>query len=236
MNILAIDTSGPVLSVALKCGTLPIQEKVHLEATGHMENLLPFIDELLLKHSLQLEQIDSYFINRGPGSFTGLRIGFSTLKGFLAIHPKPCYGCDSLDTLAERIPTAQEKNMAICLDAFRAKFYVKIFENRNNQWFPISESEALPFEDALHKIPTHALIAGDGLKRHRAVFESTAEKKSRFAEEDFWYSRASSLIQLQKSRPAAVKKLVSSDDFLPVYLRQSEPEERRNEKMSSEKI
>lgn len=229
MNLLAIDTSGPILSIALQCGDKPIQEKVHLGAMEHMENIFPFIDELLRAQNLKPNQIDAYLINRGPGSFTGLRIGFSTLKGFLAASTKPCYGCDSLDVLAERIPTIYKKNLAVCLDAFRAKFYIKIFENRDGAWIPTAQAQSLNFEEACHQIPAEAFIAGNALERHCAVFEKFPEKKLRSVPEELWYPRASSMIRLQKSRPEAVKKLLSSSDFLPLYLRLSEPEERKAE-------
>ena len=69
----------------------------------HAENLLPVIDRLLKKEKLKIGNIDAFLISRGPGSFTGLRIGFATLKGFLATHPKPCYGAFSLDVIAAGI-------------------------------------------------------------------------------------------------------------------------------------
>ncbi len=229
MNILAIDSSGPILSIALQCGQEPILEKIHWGAMEHMENLFPFIDELLRTQNLKPNQIDAYFINRGPGSFTGLRISFSTLKGFLAANPKPCFACDSLDTLAERIAPNDKKFLAVCLDAFRSKFYVKIFQNQNDAWIPVTEALTLNFKEALDQIPEKALITGNALERHRAVFKNAPNKDFCFLEKDFWYPQAASMLRLQKSRPDAVKKLVSSSDFLPLYLRQSEPEERKAE-------
>ena len=150
MNILAFDTSGPVLSVALQCRDASIQEKTHFGAWEHMENLLPFADELLRASQININQVDCFLINRGPGSFTGLRVGFATLKGLVAVDPKPCYACDSLDTLAERIPTEGKKNLAVCLDAFRSKFYVKIFENKNDRWVSSSAPEAIEMNQSLN--------------------------------------------------------------------------------------
>ncbi len=234
MNILAFDTSGPVLSVALQCDEASIQEKTHFGSWEHMENLLPFIDELLRKSQITISQVDSFILNRGPGSFTGLRIGFATLKGLIAFDPKPCYSCDSLDALAERIPTAQEKYLAVCLDAFRSKFYIKTFENKKGQWMPLSDAEAIEMNRAVQKIPPHSLVAGDALKRYKNIFENACDKKLKIAPEELWYPRASSLIRIYINSPKTVKKLLSSDDFLPSYLRQSEPEERRDEKVNSE--
>lgn len=233
MNTLAFDTSGPILSVALQCGSSPIQEKVHFGALEHMEHLLPFVDELLKAQKLNIDQIDQYLINRGPGSFTGLRIGFACLKGLVVADSKPCFSADALDVLAERIPVKNEKYLAICLDAFRGQFYVKVFENQKNEaagkWNGIAESKAIPSKDVASIIPSGAFIAGDALRRYIPLFES-AGKNFNIAPEELWYPRASSLIHLQKSSAETLKKLVSLEDFLPAYLRLSEPEERQLEK------
>ncbi len=229
MNTLALDTSGPVLSVALQCEKTPIQEKVHFGAWEHMENLLPFIDELLRNAKITIHQIDRFLINRGPGSFTGLRIGFASLKGLIVTDPKPCYAFDSLDALAERIPTGTEQHLAVCLDAFRSKFYIKIFENHSGAWRPVSDAAAIEMNLAVQKIPTNALITGDALKRYQNVFETAQNKNFIIAPEELWYPRAASLIRLFENHSEKAKKLLSSDDFLPFYLRQSEPEERQAE-------
>ncbi len=216
------------MSVALKCGDSPIIEKVRHGNWGHMEELLPFADELLREKKIQIRDIETLLINRGPGSFTGLRIGFSTLLGLTAAKPLACFGADSLDLLAERIPCAGHSHLAVCLDAFRSKFYVKVFENKNNQWQPQGASQALEATQTLQIVPEHALIAGNALDRYRELFVK-ADKRFAIAPEDFWSPRASSLIRFYENRSPALKKLVSSEDFLPVYLRLSEPEERKAE-------
>jgi len=228
MNFLAFDTSGPVMSVALQCGNTPILEKVRHGNWGHMEELLPFADELLRERKLKITDIESFLLNRGPGSFTGLRIGFSTLLGLIAANPKPCFGADSLDLLAERIPCENHSHLAICLDAFRSKFYTKIFENKNNQWQACVPSQALEMNQAFQIIPEKALIAGSALDRYQNLFEAS-KKLFVITPTDLWSPRASSLIRLYQNDSPAVKKLVSSEDFLPVYLRLSEPEERKAE-------
>lgn len=229
MNILAIDTSGPVLSVALQCGNASIQEKTHFGAWEHMENLLPFVDELLRASQVTIDQVDRFLINRGPGSFTGLRVGFATLKGLIVADPKPCYACDSLDALAERIPTTGKTNLAVCLDAFRSKFYVKIFENKNERWVSCASPEAIEMNQSLDVIPVNSIVTGDALKRYQKLFESASGKQFEIAPEELWYPRAASLIRIDKNHPEQTKKLISSDDFLPFYLRLSEPEERKLE-------
>ena len=66
----------------------------------HAEEILPQLDMLLKKSSTSFKDISAFLIGRGPGSFTGLRVGFATLKGFLAGGEVPCYGALSLDVIA----------------------------------------------------------------------------------------------------------------------------------------
>ena len=103
MNLLAIETSSPALSVAIKRSGTKLRHATVQGYMKHAENLLPVIDRLLKKEKLKIGDMDAFLISRGPGSFTGLRIGFATLKGFLATCPKPCYGASSLDVIASGI-------------------------------------------------------------------------------------------------------------------------------------
>ncbi len=100
MNLLAIETSSPVLSVAIQKAGGKIRQATVKGYMKHAEHLLPLIDRLLRQEKLKIGDIDAFLISRGPGSFTGLRIGFATLLGFLATQPKPCYGAYSLDVIA----------------------------------------------------------------------------------------------------------------------------------------
>src|ERR1043165_2976153 len=106
-NLLAFDTSSQVLTIALKLGSQKISETRLVGFMKHAENLLPMIDDLLKKHKASLNDVDAYLVGRGPGSFTGLRIAFSTLKGFLAYQKKPCFGASALDMIAENLDFAE---------------------------------------------------------------------------------------------------------------------------------
>ena len=83
--ILAFETSSPYLSVALGFGG-KIRELCSKSPLKHSENLIGLMDQLLKAERLTLEKIDAFAIDQGPGSFTGLRIGFSFLKGLLAVR------------------------------------------------------------------------------------------------------------------------------------------------------
>src|SRR3990167_8531491 len=129
-NYLAIDTSSEVLSLALKTGDRNLVETKVVGFLKHAENLMPMMVRLLKNHKLHAKDIDVFLIDRGPGSFTGLRIGFATLKGFLALEKKACFGALSLDMIAENVSQPEGAKLAVILDARRDRFYFRSYQRR----------------------------------------------------------------------------------------------------------
>ncbi len=100
MKILAIDTSSKFLNIALGEDNFIIAEESHLLDRQHSALLVPKVKELLEKCNSNISDIDAFVIGLGPGSFTGLRIGVSSIKGFGIATKKPCVGVASIDALA----------------------------------------------------------------------------------------------------------------------------------------
>ena len=223
MNLLAIETSGPVLSVAIKKSGAKLRHAMVQGYMKHAENLLPVIDRLLKKEKLTIRDIDVFLIDRGPGSFTGLRIGFATLKGFLATHPRPCYGALSLDLIAAGMQPKASINLAVCLDARRGKLYTRLYRYYKAEWSPRGPSRVLPIDKIVSEFPAGSWIAGDGIKKFDVRGWDVAPEKS-------WQPKASTLIALFETENQLLKRLVTSKEFLPVYLRSSEAEERMKDK------
>ncbi|MFH1209136.1 MAG: tRNA (adenosine(37)-N6)-threonylcarbamoyltransferase complex dimerization subunit type 1 TsaB [Candidatus Omnitrophota bacterium] len=223
MNLLAMETSGPVLSVAIKKSGAKLRHATVEGYMKHAENLLPVINRLLQKEKLKIRDIDAFLIGRGPGSFTGLRIGFATLKGFLATRPRPCYGALSLDLIAAGMRPERHTNLTVCLDARRGKLYARSYRYRGKRWNSCGPSRVLPIDPMVSGLSRGSWIAGDGVKK----FDS-----SRFvvAPEKSWHSKASTLIALFETKNPLLKKLLDPKEFLPVYLRNSEAEERLKDK------
>jgi tRNA threonylcarbamoyladenosine biosynthesis protein TsaB len=125
MLVLAADTSLPILSVALLSdGTLI--GAMALEGKGSRnEKLLPAIDWLLTENAIDRARIDLFAATRGPGSFTGVRIGLATMQGLaLALHRPVC----AMST-HEAIAHGEGGRVAIVDDAGRGEFYVSEFED-----------------------------------------------------------------------------------------------------------
>jgi tRNA threonylcarbamoyladenosine biosynthesis protein TsaB len=223
MNLLAIETSGPVLSVAIKKSGAKLRHAMVQGYMKHAENLLPVIDRLLKKEKLTIVDIDAFLIDRGPGSFTGLRIGFATFKGFLATQPRPCYGALSLDLIATGMKPEGRTNLTVCLDARRGKLYMRSYRYYGKRWDPCGPSRVQLINKLASGLSRGSWIAGDGVKKFDPVGLVVAPEKS-------WHPKASTLIALFETKNQLLKKLVTPKEFLPVYLRSSEAEERLKDK------
>ncbi len=232
MNLLAIETSSPTLSVAIKKSGAKLRHATVQGYMKHAENLLPVIDRLLRKEKLKIGDIDAFLISRGPGSFTGLRIGFATLKGFLAILPKPCYGAFSLDVIAAGIKVPgtfigkrclAPLNLAVCLDARRGKLYSRSYRYHKKGWRPSGPSRIVPIGKIVSELPEGSWIAGDGITKLTTRGLAVVPERN-------WFPRASALIALFEAKDPLLKKLTRPKEFLPVYLRSSEAEEKLKDK------
>ena len=99
MNILAIDTSTSTATVALQ-----VEKNIYVkdlnDTQTHSQKLLPLISEILQEHNLKIKDIDTYICGNGPGSFTGIRIGASTIKALAQVTNKEIFGVSTLDALA----------------------------------------------------------------------------------------------------------------------------------------
>ncbi len=224
-NFLAITTSSQTLSVAVRKGRGPILEKKISGGQSHAENLLPTLDKLLKKSRLKLNDLDTFLIDRGPGSFTGLRISFATLKGFLAVQKKDCYGALSLDMIAEACRLPEGSRLWVVLDAYRQKIYGRLYEVKRGRWKANGKVRVLSFEEWSREFELGSFAAGNALIRYHAEFAKLGERITPLPEK-FWFPKASTLIRLFDEKNASLKLLRKGIDFSPLYFRLSEAEEK----------
>lgn len=224
--ILAFDTSTETLTVALSADGSKISMLSSPDGFRQGENLIQHVDSLLKKSRLKINQIKHFLINRGPGSYTGLRIGFSSSQAFSVLKIGTFWGVNSLDLLAETAEKVSSDKLAVCLDARRGKWHFQTYFKKN-VWLPASKL-ALVEETGLEQLlrakkitnvlcfPKKPSVASSNLSLKES--KSTAEDIIRLFQKTF-----SSPLLFKK----IFKKLVSTTDFCPLYLRLPEPEERR---------
>ena len=126
-NVLAIDTATKLLGLSLKVGNSTYNSQIN-EGFTHSEKLLPMINNLLLEANISVSNLDLLVCTRGPGSFTGLRIGMSTLKGISLGAGIPLVTVPTLDLYAYLHSNFMGVVLPI-IDARKRSFYTAIFRN-----------------------------------------------------------------------------------------------------------
>lgn len=216
MRILGIDTSSKVLSVALgKDDNIIIEENCLLDRR-HSSLLVPKIEELLKKADLSIGAVDAFIVGLGPGSFTGLRIGVSAIKGFGIATNKPCVGVPSIDALALNADTDAAELIIPVIDAKRGQVYGAIYKKERGGIIKKAGYFLMTIDKLMKKVKIPAVFLGDALELYRQDIKNL-NKKSVFLEEKSWYPRAGNLIKLgikniKKSRKNGLSKIE------PIYL------------------
>jgi tRNA threonylcarbamoyladenosine biosynthesis protein TsaB len=128
VRVLAVDTTTARGSVAVVEGGQLLGEVRLRSEASHSRRLLPAIAFLLESLGVPLQTISGYAVANGPGSFTGLRIGLSTVQGLAIGHAAPCLAIPALDALAARMRGAAPRLVAL-MDAYRGELYAGIYDS-----------------------------------------------------------------------------------------------------------
>lgn len=123
MKILSIETVGNICAVALTEDNNLIKEEILEDGNTHSVKLMPLVDKLLKETNITVNDIDLFACDIGPGSFTGIRIGVSTIKAFIDVTNKKTVGVSSLEILARNV----DEDGIICslLDAKNDNVYCR---------------------------------------------------------------------------------------------------------------
>jgi len=232
MNILALDTSSRAASCAILLdGSLAGEFFVNIGLT-HSQTAMPMVEKLLEHTMTAPGDIDVFAVSIGPGSFTGLRIGISAIKGMALATGKPCVGVSTLQALAAGAGLF-EAHICPIMDARRGQVYTAIFENTAGILRRIRCDEALSIE-ALGKelvgLPCPTLLVGDGAA---LCFETLGKPEHLcMAPERFLHQRASAVAAVAHEL-ALGGQLVSAGELAPVYLRLPQAERERMESVES---
>lgn len=143
MNTLALDTSTDILSIALETET-SYEERLIRSPRNHLESLLPEIEELSARASVKLSDLSLLVCTKGPGSFTGLRIGMATLKGLSAATGVPVVSIPTLDAISATVGIYKGPVLSV-IDAKKKRYYLSLTEN-GKEILPASD---ISLEDAL---------------------------------------------------------------------------------------
>lgn len=152
MTLLAIDTAGPRLQLALRTGEGALDALVEDMPTGQAERIFPAIAELLARNGVGYRDLDRVAVTTGPGSFTGVRIGLSAARGLGLALGIPVIGVPTLVALS--LPAACDP-VTVLIDARRGEAYVQSFSGPG---IPVGEPELLAEAEARKRVPADAQL------------------------------------------------------------------------------
>ena len=191
MLVLGIDTSTSFLSIAVRDEDKLITEAGYYSPRGCSAGLLPLIESTLKHVSLPLKKIDGLAVSLGPGSFTGLRIGVSTMKGLSFALSRPIVGIPTMDVLAENLVLSRGYLCPV-IDARRGQLYCAIYSSDGRRVKKLSASMILSPAELLKEIKTkissrkrdQVIFLGDGLIHYQNLIKAKA-KDTFDSESDF---------------------------------------------------
>lgn len=231
MKILAVDSSGLVASVAiLEDDNLIAEYTVNYKKT-HSQTLLPMLDEIVSMTNTDLDSVDVIAVAKGPGSFTGLRIGSATVKGLGLALNKPIVGIPTVEGLAMNL---YDTDAVICplMDARRNQVYTGVYKFQNHVLQVVKDQVPLGIEEmieALNMIGQEVIFLGDGVPVFREVIEQSMAVPYSFAPAHMSKQRAGA-IGVRAFEYYKQGRYTSAAEFEPDYLRLSQAERERMEK------
>lgn len=216
MFLLLIETATPVCSVAIARDSNILAQMHSTEPNAHSSKLSPFIEQLFNQCSLQPSQLDAVCVSSGPGSYTGLRIGVSTAKGFCYALKKPLLAVPTLQSMAAQFFVDNPGYQGlVCpmIDARRMECYSAIY-SRQAELKSISADVLVPGIYDAYLNQDQVVFFGDGAAKTQHIFGSHCNA---LYAPDFLISAAGMLpIALQKLRDHQTEDVAY---FEPYYLK-----------------
>ncbi|MCH7958584.1 MAG: tRNA (adenosine(37)-N6)-threonylcarbamoyltransferase complex dimerization subunit type 1 TsaB [Candidatus Hydrogenedentes bacterium] len=231
MIILAADTSTSFLSVAI-CesadkgnGVRVIVESTDEADRRHCERLLDTMDRLLDEAGMTLSEVELLAISKGPGSFTGLRVGLATWKGLALGSGIPLVGVSTLDAMTHSI-SMDNGTLCVLLDARMDEVFAAVYHYRDGTRTPLLAECVGPVETMFEHCEEQTVFMGDGATRYRDQITSWRADVS-IAEDSIHAPQASGVAAEAWAR-AAKGFTDEATSIAPVYLRRSQAEEARD--------
>ena len=217
MKILAVDTSSAICSVAILEDDKLIDKNELDDGKTHSENLMPLLDELLKRKSIDVKEIEMIACTAGPGSFTGIRIGVATIKPIAEVLNIKVASVMSLEALARNVEG--KDTIASLIDARNNQVYAGIFDknyNKKEEYIADDINEVIKVLEKYENIT----FVGNGAILHKELLTNSL-KNVEFVENNKQTAENVGKIGYKKYLE---NDLCTADTIMPVYLRKSQAE------------
>lgn len=233
MKILSIDSSALVASVALCENEKVLAEYTLNNGNTHSETLLPMVESILGFFSMSAKDIDLFAVSAGPGSFTGVRIGAATVKGLAFASNKPCAEVSTLEAIAQNL-VFHKGLVCPVMNARRSQVYTALFRSDGASLERLMPDSALAIEEldtVLSEYGEEVALCGDGYDITTKGFSKT---KLCCVPERLRLQSAVSVAAVA-FKEYNDKKTKSDRELGVKYLRPSQAERERAERLAAEK-
>lgn len=208
--ILALETATDLCSVAYQHPKGEIYEKRKKGKSVHSDHLFLFIQELKEQHAFQIQDLEAVLVSNGPGSYTGLRIAASAVKGLLFGLQVDLYACGTLTAFAAGVE--QEGIIHAIIDARRTHLYHRAFERSGGQLKALGIAKVRAIQDVESEIKKGDHVIGTGIERLSDTVRQRTEQHG------FEKISATNLIQLFTSVGSSYFTRTEPEELDPVYL------------------
>ncbi|MDE7399913.1 MAG: tRNA (adenosine(37)-N6)-threonylcarbamoyltransferase complex dimerization subunit type 1 TsaB [Oscillospiraceae bacterium] len=222
--VLGIDSSAITVGCAITDGDKIVAEEYLNIAHTHSKTLLPMIKSVLNNAGIGLADLDYVAVSGGPGSFTGLRIGISCVKGLCDGVGIPCVSVSTLEAIAYNFVQI-DGIICACMDARCRQVYNALFRSENGAITRICEDRAITVDsllDELSDLDERIILAGDGAE---LVYRNTNEQYT-LAPPVLRFQRGSGICFAAEKYPQ-----IRSESLMPSYLRLPQAERERLSKL-----
>ena len=226
MKALAVDTSTTIAGIAVADETGLLAEYMINDRRTHSQKLVPMMQELLNSLKMTPADIDVFAAITGPGSFTGLRIGVTTIKAMAYAAQKPVAGITSLDALANAVAVSGNTMVCPIMDARNNQVYTALYTYHNGQMTNTSGYMGIHISELVERIEENSLdviFTGDGVSLHRDFLKIELGERCTFMPNFMLQQMAAPAAQMALTL-ALRGETVGSFELTPFYLRQSQAE------------
>jgi len=224
LKILAISTAEKECSIALMEDTNPVCEEMWAAKQTHSKRIMDMVAHIMDRASLSVNELDGFVVAKGPGSFTGLRIGISTIKGLAFAVSKPCAGISTLDGIAWQF-SYSSLPVCVIMDAQRGEVYHATYNFKDGKLIKKSQEKALKPLEVFKLLDKETLFAGSGSVAYQEIIKKEFKRKAKFAPLFQNKVRASALAHVLSQNPSLLNdKEDNINSIAPEYLRKSDAE------------
>ena len=235
MLILAFETSAKASSVALLDEKKLLGESYQNTGLTHSQTLMVMAEDLLKQCGKTVSDVTAVAVAEGPGSFTGVRIGVAAAKGFAWGGELPCYGVSTLEAMAENLGIYQGY-VCPCMDARRSQVYNALFYVNQGQIQRIKEDRAIALADLKKELLTlegPIFLVGDGASL--AYNTLSAEVPALVPPPEHRLHQRATGVAILAAKKISAGEVGDGNALAPNYLRLSQAERERMEKMQNAK-